>query len=167
MAAAAGRDVDLRFAGENSPAGARDMRRDRSFMARCFELAEEARARGDTPVGSLIVGAGGEILAEASERNRTADLFAHAELLAVRRAVRAGGNKDLGRCALYTTNEPCFLCSFAIRQTAIARVVIAERTPHIGGASSQYPILTARDISVWGDPPEIVFLADPRPRGRS
>lgn len=128
----------------------------RKMINRCFELAEEARLRGDTPVGSLVVGATGDILAEAGEQNRTRDLFAHAEFLAIQQAVKNRQSNDLTGCKLYTTNEPCFLCSFAIRQTFISRVVMVKRTPGIGGVTSRYPILTASGINNWGAAPEII-----------
>ena len=86
-------------------------------MKRCFELADESRKRGDTAVGSLIADASGEIIAEASEQNRTNDLFAHAELLVIQQAIKIRRSNDLSGLLLFTTNEPCFLCSFAIRQT--------------------------------------------------
>lgn len=127
-------------------------------MERCFELAEEARKRDDTPVGSLIVDSDGKILTEASEANRTDDLFDHAEFLAVRQTIKFRQNNDLSDCTLFTTNEPCFLCSFAIRQTRISRVVFAKKTLEIGGVSSNYPILSANDVGYWKTAPEIVFL---------
>ena len=127
------------------------------FINRCFELAKEATERGDTAVGSLIVDQNGNILAEASEANRTGDLFDHAEILAVRQAIKARQSNDLSDCTLLTTNEPCFLCSFAIRQTSISRVVFAKKTLEIGGFSSNYPILSANDIENWKTAPEIIF----------
>ena len=131
-----------------------------SFIDRCFGLAEEARRRGDTPVGSLLVGADGEILAEASERNLTEDLFAHAELLAIQAAVKILQTNDLSGFTLITTNEPCFLCSYAVRQTRISRVVFAIETLETGGYSSNYPILAADDIGHWGAAPEILKAAE-------
>lgn len=132
----------------------------RKLMKRCFELAEEAKKRGDTPVGSLLADAGGEIIAEASEQNRTKDPFAHAELLVIQQAVKLRQGDDLTGFTLFTTNEPCFLCSFAIRQTSISRVVFARRTLGIGGVSSNYPILSADDIGNWNPAPEIIFLEE-------
>ena len=127
-------------------------------MNRCFELAEEAAARGDTPVGSLLADSEGNIVSEAGERNRSSDLFAHAELLAIREAMRVLGTSDLFGLSLVTTNEPCFLCSYAIRRTGISRVAFARKTPGIGGATSDYPILSATEIAAWPDPPEIILL---------
>lgn len=133
---------------------------DEKLMKRCFELADEAKKRGDTAVGSLIADASGEIVAEASERNRTRDLFAHAELLVIQQAIKIRQTNDLTGYQLFTTNEPCFLCSFAIRQTSIARVVFARKTFEIGGISSNYPILSANDVKNWKAAPEIVFTGE-------
>jgi tRNA(adenine34) deaminase len=58
---------------------------------------------------------------------------------------------------LYTTAEPCLLCSFAIREARIERIVIGTSVPHIGGATSPYPILSAADVPPWGAPPTIVW----------
>ncbi len=127
-----------------------------SLIDRCFRLADEARRRGDTPVGSLLVGADREIVAEASERNRTEDLFAHAEFLVIKAAVKILQNNDLSGSTLITTNEPCFLCSYAVRQTKISRVIFAIETLGTGGYSSNYPILAAGDIGHWGHAPEIL-----------
>ena len=132
----------------------------RTLMKRCFELADEARKRGDTAVGSLIAEASGEIIAEASERNRTNDLFAHAELLVIQQAIKIRRSNDLSGLLLFTTNEPCFLCSFAIRQTSISQVVFARKTFGIGGISSNYPILSANDIENWKAAPEIVLTGE-------
>ena len=131
-------------------------------MKRCFELAEIAKKRGDTAVGSLITDANGKIIAEASEANRTNDLFDHAEILVIQEVVNILGGNDLRDFTLITTNEPCFLCSFAIRQTSISRVVFAKQTPEIGGASSNYPILSANDIGGWREAPKVIFSENRR-----
>ncbi len=59
---------------------------------------------------------------------------------------------------LYSTAEPCFLCSFAIREAGLRRVVIGAPTPDIGGVASRYPILVADDVVRWGPAPEVVWL---------
>lgn len=137
-------------------------REDEAYMRRAIELARRARAAGDTPVGSVIV-TGGRVLAEGVEAVRAElDIAAHAELLALRAACRAVGGFDLSACTLYTTAEPCWMCSFAVRQTRVARVVVGLPTPIIGGASSPCPILTTLAVPQWAPPPEIVcgVLAD-------
>jgi|CXWL01.1.fsa_nt_gi tRNA(adenine34) deaminase len=128
----------------------------RELMDRCFELAEEARTRGDTAVGSLLADTNGNVVTEASERNRTQDIFAHAEFLAILEAVKRLDTDDLAGYTLYTTNEPCFLCSYAIRRTSISCLIYARPISSIGGATSKYPILSAADIEQWRPPPEIM-----------
>ncbi len=131
-----------------------------SMMLRCLELAAKAQRAGNTPVGSLIA-LDGAVVSEAWELTPAGDdRFAHAELIVVREALKLRLN--LEQACLYTTNEPCFMCSYAIRDADIGRLVIAVLTPGVGGLSSAYPILTARDIEPWGAPPEVTLglLAD-------
>lgn len=130
----------------------------RKFMDRCFQLAEVARQRGDSPVGSLLV-RHDQIIGEGIEGGRThRDITFHAEIEAVRSAVAALGSYDLTGCTLYTSHEPCIMCSYVIRHARISTVVIDQRSGEIGGVSSAYPLLTAADVSVWGKPPGIVYL---------
>ncbi len=128
---------------------------DQQMMRRCIELAASAKGSGNTPVGCVIT-LETEIIAEAGEQSPAgSDPFAHAEILAVVAAIQTAGREKLPRATLYTTNEPCFLCSYSIREARIGRVVFSAVTPEIGGATSKYPILSARDIARWGAPPRI------------
>jgi len=132
---------------------------DRRMMKRCFELAGRAAAAGNHAVGS-VVARGEEILGEAEEETPAGPVaFAHAELLAVQRSIQATGQRRLPGTTLYTSHEPCLLCAYAIRATRVGRIVITKPTPEVGGVTSSYPILTARDISVWGQPPTVVWTA--------
>lgn len=127
------------------------------YLERCRELARRAEKRGDTPVGA-VVALNGEIMAEAEEEVPTgSDPFAHAELLVVRRAMQALNGRELKRATLYTTVEPCLLCSFAIRESGIGRVVIERPVSEIGGATSSFPILTTDAIDRWGLPPGVTW----------
>lgn len=129
---------------------------DLGYMRRCIDLAREAQSWGDYPVGALVV-RGGEILGSGAESTkRLLDVAAHAEVEAIRAACRKVGALDLGGATLYTTVEPCYLCSFAIRQLKFARVVIARAYPQAGGVSSRHPILLDAAIPHWGAPPEVV-----------
>ena len=134
---------------------------DEECLARCQALARLAADRQESPVGSIVVVAGaiiGEGIEAARERR---DITAHAEVEAIRAAIGTDGT-DLSLATLYTTHEPCLLCSYVIRHHRISRVVCQQAVPHIGGASSRYPILTATDIPIWGRPPAVEYL-DPRP----
>lgn len=136
-------------------------------MKRCFELADEARSRGDTAVGSLLADESGSVISEAGERNKSEDIFAHAEFLVIREAVRRSSNRDLSGYTLYSTNEPCFLCSYAIRSTSVSRVLYARSVAGIGGATSKYPILSAADIEPWSSVPEVVQIEEIRENRRT
>ena len=128
-----------------------------SFMRRCIELAKIAGLRGDSPVGSILVKKG-KIIAEGIEGGKThKDITFHAEIEAIRNAITFLNSQDLSECILYTTHEPCIMCSYVIRHTQVKMVVIGLSTPATGGFSSQLPVLTDTTIKTWKDPPEIMF----------
>ena len=127
-----------------------------AYMRRAIGLARVALANGDTPVGSLVIHKG-KIIAEGFEAvHMQLDVSGHAELIAIRNACSALQSFDLSGCTLCTTAEPCFMCSYAVRQTRISKVIIGRPTPRVGGISSLHPILTDAQIPGWGQPPDIV-----------
>lgn len=126
------------------------------FMRRCIELARHAETSQDTLVGALVV-YNERIIAEGIEAVRAkSDLTAHAEIEALKSACTAMKSTNLQGCLLYTTAEPCFMCSYAIRQARINLVVIGRPTAGIGGVSSRHPILTDPMIENWPPPPDVV-----------
>src|SRR6185437_14899787 len=84
------------------------------------------------------------------------DPAGHAEVKAVQQACRNLNTLNLDGCSLYTTVEPCFMCSYVVRSARISRVVIGRAAPHVGGLTSKYPILAVSDISCWSQPPLVV-----------
>jgi tRNA(adenine34) deaminase len=131
-------------------------RRDESFMRKAIRLARIAFKRGDTPVGSVVVYKG-HIVGKGIESVRSEkDLAAHAELKGIKEACRRLDTLRLAGCELYTTAEPCFMCSFVIRTAQLSRVVIGKPVPYIGGISSHYPILIDSRIPNWPRPPAVV-----------
>jgi cytidine deaminase len=97
--------------------------------------ARAAGARGETPVGTVIVDpASGAVLARAGNRTRElADPTAHAEMLAIRAACAALGSERLPGLELYVTLEPCAMCAAAIAAARIARLVYGAADPKSGG----------------------------------
>lgn len=127
------------------------------FMRRCIALAELARQTGDFPVGALIVRES-LVISEATEAVRANfDITAHAETLAIRHACSILRSIDLSGCILYTTAEPCWMCSYAVRQTRIRQLVVGTTVPYVGGISSKYPLLTDSEISCWPPAPNVLF----------
>jgi tRNA(adenine34) deaminase len=113
-----------------------------SPMARAFAEAEAAGARGEVPVGAVIVNAmTGAVLATAGNRTeQDADPTAHAEVLAIRAAARLIGQPRLPDCDLYVTLEPCAMCAAAIAFARIRRVYFGAYDPK-GGAVEHGPRL--------------------------
>ena len=108
-----------------APAPAPDTR----FMTRALELAEAAVARGQTPFGAVVVDRAGQAIGEGHNTVRAdRDPTAHGEIVAIRDAWRRlGAWQELAGSTLYTSCEPCLLCSFVITQIGIGRVVFAAR----------------------------------------
>lgn len=109
-------------------------------MRIALDLAVEAAAGGEVPVGACVV-RGGEIVATSANSMRTDnDPTAHAEILAIRRAAEALGTSRLDQCELWVTLEPCAMCAGAIALSRIARLYYAADDPK-GGAVANGPRL--------------------------
>ena len=119
-----------------------DEPRDLYFMRHALQLAAQAAALGEVPVGAVLV-RDDAVLGEGSNRPIGAcDPSAHAEVVALRAAGVAIGNYRLPGSTLYVTLEPCVMCAGAIVQARIARVVYACDDPRAGAAGSVYDVLT-------------------------
>jgi len=103
------------------------------FMQMALEEACAAGARGEVPVGCVIV-KNGELMARAGNRTvADKDPTAHAELLAIRQAAAALGSERLTGCDLYVTLEPCTMCTAAMSFARIRRLYFGAADPK-GGA---------------------------------
>ena len=126
------------------------------FMIACLELAILSKESGNSPVGSILV-RDGQIIARGVERvKENQDITYHAEIEAIRSASELFNSQDLSSCTLYTTHEPCIMCSYIIRHTKINTVVIGTSSGEKGGLHSPYPILLDSKIKSWGKPPKII-----------
>ncbi len=135
------------------------MKNDVYYIKRCELLAEEAAAKGDAPVGSIIT-KGEEIIAEAIEASKNKnDITCHAELEAIRLAVENLKTNDLSGCVIYSTHEPCIMCSYAIRFYKLKKVVYQHAVNYLGGNSSSMPLLISKEVPPhWAEAPVIVHL---------
>ncbi len=96
--------------------------------------AESAAARGEVPVGAVLVGPDGAIVAQAGNRIvELKDPTAHAEMLVIREGAAALGNERLIGCDLYVTLEPCAMCAGAISFARIRTLRFAASDPKGGG----------------------------------
>ncbi|MBL8562970.1 MAG: nucleoside deaminase [Gemmobacter sp.] len=108
----------------------------RSFMDLALAEARTAAARGEVPVGAVVVGPGGVVLAREGNRTRElCDPTAHAEVLAIRAACAALGQERLAGLDLYVTLEPCPMCAAAISAARIARLYYGAADPKSGGVA--------------------------------
>lgn len=107
----------------------------RSYMDIALQEAEAAAARGEVPVGAVIVH-GKEVIAQAGNRTREwHDPTAHAEIVAIRAACQALGQERLQGVDLYVTLEPCPMCAAAISNARIARLYYGASDPKSGGVA--------------------------------
>lgn len=127
------------------------------YLNRCLELAQEAAAAGESPVGCVIV-KDGVIIGEGTEQSRRLkDVTRHAEVVAVLDAVHKHGNCE--GATLYSNVEPCILCAYAIRHYKIAHIVFSNYCGELGGTAQPFNILTTDVISKWGAAPTISVIS--------
>ena len=106
------------------------------FMAAALELARAAGARGEVPVGAIVV-RGDRIIGRGGNTPIAhSDPTAHAEIVALREAARATGNYRLPDCTLYVTIEPCVMCAGAILHARVRELVFGARDPKTGACGA-------------------------------
>jgi tRNA(adenine34) deaminase len=114
---------------------------DEQFMRRALELAREAEAAGEVPVGAVIV-KDGAIVAEGWNRPiSTNDPSAHAEMVALRAAGSSLGSYRLTDTTLYVTLEPCPMCAGAMVHARVRRLVFGATDPRAGAAGTVFNIV--------------------------
>jgi len=112
-------------------------------MDLALDEARRAEAAGEVPIGAIIVGADGNVIARGFNHPISShDPTAHAEIVAVREACRTLKNYRLTGLTIYCTVEPCVMCAGAIVHARIARLVYGASDPKAGAAGSIYNVLT-------------------------
>lgn len=111
--------------------------RDEEWMRAAIGVARRTPP-GDVPVGAIVVGPDGTVVAEAANRREAdADPMAHAEVLAIRDAARAHGDGwRLEECTLVVTLEPCVMCAGAAVMARVGRIVFGAWSPKTGACGS-------------------------------
>jgi tRNA(adenine34) deaminase len=114
---------------------------DEIYMRLAIELAQQAAAAGEVPVGAIVIKDGVVIGSGGNSPIDTHDPTAHAEITALRDAAKNIGNYRLVGCSLYVTLEPCAMCTGAIQHARIARLVFGASDPKTGACGSVVNLL--------------------------
>ena len=109
---------------------------DGAYMRQALEQARAAGARGEVPVGAVLVRDEQVVAVGANSPIASIDPTAHAEILALRAGALALGNYRLPDCVLYVTLEPCLMCAAALLQARVRRLVFGAWDPQFGAAGS-------------------------------
>lgn len=110
------------------------------WMRLALAEAAAAQAKGEVPVGAVVVLDGAAVGRGHNRTLQDRDPSAHAEIVALRDAARRLGNHRLTGCHLYVTVEPCAMCAGAVVQARIARVVYGCDDPKAGAVRTLYQI---------------------------
>lgn len=126
------------------------------YMNQCLDLAKRALAAGNPPVGALIV-LDEKVIGTGVESGRsTGDITNHAEIMAIRDALKNGYSDQLHLASMYTTHEPCIMCSYMIRHHKIPEIIYGTAVAYIGGLTSKYSVLAAEDVPKWERKPKVI-----------
>ena len=117
------------------------------FMKIAFKEAVKARDINEVPIGAVIVKDNKVIAKGHNVRETKLDPLGHAELVAIKKAAKKLGDWQLVGCDLYVTIEPCIMCSGAIIQSRIARVIYGADDIKGGGFGSSINVLDAKNIN--------------------
>jgi tRNA(adenine34) deaminase len=128
-------------------AGAPLAESDERWMSEALALARAAQARGEVPVGAVLVKDGAIVGRGGNATIAGNDPTAHAEIAALRDAGRALGNYRFPGCELYATIEPCAMCAGALLHARIARVVFGARDPKTGACGSIVDLFAVRELN--------------------
>ena len=112
------------------------MNQDEKYMKEAVRQAKKAYALGEVPIGCVIVYDGRIIGRGYNRRTIDKNVLAHAEIAAIRKACKKMGDWRLEDCTMYVTLEPCQMCSGAIVQSRMKKVVIGCMNPKAGCAGS-------------------------------
>lgn len=129
-------------------------------MRRALDVAREALATGDVPVGAIVIASDGTVLGSGCNRREAdGDPTAHAELVAMRAAAARVGEWRLEDCTLVVTLEPCTMCAGAIVNARVGRLVYGADDPKAGAVGSLWDVVRDRRLN---HRPEVVagVLAD-------
>ncbi len=132
---------------------------DEQYIRECISTASVGTQYGEFPFGALVLFDGRVISKRHNESLHQKQVYRHAEMLALIDAQKVLTPDELSQSTLYSSVEPCPMCSFAIQELNIRRVVFGLRSPVMGGYT-KWPVLQDRQINdifpkSFGRPPDI------------
>jgi len=123
-------------------------------MRAALAEAAVAAAAGEVPVGAVILGPAGEVVARGHNRRQAdSDPTAHAEIVAIREAAAAAGDWRLEGHTMVVTLEPCTMCAGAIAAARLARLVYGAADPRAGAVGSLWDVIRDPRVAPW---PEVL-----------
>lgn len=117
------------------------------YMKIAIEEAKKSLASGDVPVGAIVVRDGAIIARAHNEVEKRGDATAHAEILALQKAIKKVGYKHLLDCIVFTTLEPCPMCAGALVLARVRTVVFSAKDPKGGAGGSVMNILSNPNLN--------------------
>ena len=129
-------------------------------MREALELARQAEAEGEVPVGAIVVCGGSVIGRGRNSPISRHDPTAHAEMLALREAAARAGNYRLEDATVYVTLEPCVMCAGALVAARAGRLVFGARDLRFGGVRSKFRVADSELLNHRVDVVEGVLAAD-------
>jgi tRNA(adenine34) deaminase len=120
---------------------------DEHYMRLALREAERALAENEVPVGAVVVCGDRVIAAAHNQREQLHDPTAHAEMIAITQAANALDDWRLEECTLYVTLEPCVMCSGAILQARVPRIVYGATDPKAGAVQSLFSLLSDKRLN--------------------
>jgi tRNA(Arg) A34 adenosine deaminase TadA len=129
------------------------------FLRMAFAIARKAGESGEHPFGCLLAGPDGTVLMEQGNafRSEGGDMTAHAERMIATRASKSYAPEFLSLCSLYTSAEPCAMCSGALYWAGVGRIVFGQSERSLKKATGNHPENPALDL-----PCRVIFAAGQR-----
>jgi tRNA(adenine34) deaminase len=132
------------------------MKKHQHYMKQCLDLGEKALTRGDAPVGSIVV-MNGKVIGRGVEAGKsTQDITKHAEIEAIKDALKVVNKEALSESTLYTTHEPCLMCSYVLRHYKIETLVFGIAVDYVGGFTSGLKVLLTTEVPEWDNQIRII-----------
>ena len=121
---------------------------DEKWMWAAIRVAREAEKLNEVPIGAVLVGSDGRILAATSNRTiKNNDPTAHAEILALRLAALRIGNYRLAGTTMYSTIEPCTMCAGALVNARVARIVFGAHDERFGAVETHFRVCDSPELN--------------------